>query len=173
MGLQWSLTPRSWIGLSLDSLLLFTTCTRSLVCCVLLRLLRDAALSHYMLWLNLLSPLVRASVYPHVDEIMTDVRERAAVIAKGTKPLSAILPKRHRSHSVADVADFTTPLAVNPDFSQLTENKSISTERVGTVSFFELERMESSIKSLLEANSYSLWLLSALLPQLKRNGFCS
>ena len=31
--------------------------------------------------------------------------------------------------------------------------------------------MESSTRSLLEANSYSLWLLSGLLSQLKRGGF--
>ena len=42
---------------------------------------------------------------------------------------------------------------------------------MGTVTFFELERLESSAKSLLEANSFSLWLLSGLLSQLKRDGF--
>ena len=104
-------------------------------------------------------------VYPHVDKMMTDVREHVAVLAKGTKPLSAIFPKRRRSHSVAAIADLTAPLAVNSDFLQLAEI-SISTKRLGTVSFFI-----SSTKSLLEANSYSLWLLSGLLSQFKRDGF--
>ena len=113
----------------------------------------------------------RFCLYLRVDEIMTDVCDRAAVIAKGTKPLSAILPKHRRSHLVADVADFTAPLAINSDFLQLAENKSISTKRLGTVLFFGLEWMKSSMKSLLEANSYLLWLLSGLLSQLKRDGF--
>ena len=106
-----------------------------------------------------------------MDEILTDVRDRTAVLAKGTKPSSTILPERRRSHSVADVTDFTALLAVNPDFSCLAENKAISTKQMGTISFFEMERMESSTRSLLEANSYSLWLLSGLLSQFKRDGF--
>ena len=35
---------------------------------------------------------------PRLDEILTDIRDCVAVLAKGTKPLSAILPKRLRSH---------------------------------------------------------------------------
>ena len=42
---------------------------------------------------------------------------------------------------------------------------------MSSVSFFELERMEGYTKALLEANSYSLWLMSGLLSQLKRDGF--
>ena len=33
------------------------------------------------------------------------------------------IAQRRRSQSVADVTDFTAPLAVNPDFSRLAENK--------------------------------------------------
>ena len=109
-------------------------------------------------------------LYPRV-EIIGNVRYCASTLAEESKPLSAILPKWRRSHSVADVPDFTTPLAVNPDFSLLAENKAISNKCLGTVSFFELEHLESSAKSLLEANSFSLWLLSGLLSQLKCDGF--
>ena len=97
--------------------------------------------------------------------------DRSNKLAKNSKPLSAILPPHRHSHSVADVTDFTAPLALNLDFSRLAENKSLSTKRAGTISFFEMECMESSTCSLLEANSYSLWLLSGLLSQLKRDGF--
>ena len=69
-----------------------------------------------------------------------------------------------------DSPQFTAPLTVNVDFSRLAENKTISYKRVGIVTFFELERLESSANSLLEANAFSLWLLSGLLSRLKRDG---
>ena len=69
------------------------------------------------------------------------------------------------------MTDFTTPRALNSDFSRLAENKTVSSKRAGTITFFEMELMESSTRSLLEANSYSLWLLSGLLSQLKSDGF--
>ena len=104
-----------------------------------------------------------------MDEILVDIRDCADTLAKTSKPLSSILPRHRRSHSVADVADFNAPLSLNSDFSRLAENKTVSTKRAGTITFFEMERMENSTRSLLEANSYSLWLLSGLLSQLKRN----
>ena len=70
----------------------------------------------------------RFRLYSRVDEILADVRDRADKLAKTSKPLSAILPRHWRSHSVVDVADFTTPLALNSDFSHLAENKSVLTK---------------------------------------------
>ena len=117
------------------------------------------------------STRLRFHLYPRVDEILADVHDRVDALSKTSKPLSAILPRRRRYHSVADITDFTAPLSLNSDFSRLAENKCVSTRRAGTISFFEMERMESSTCSLLEANSYSLWLLSGLLLQLKWDGF--
>ena len=60
---------------------------------------------------------------------------------------------------------------VNFDFSCLTGNKTIAKTRVGSVSFADLEKLEKCSRSLLEGNSHVLWLLSALLSQLKSDGF--
>ena len=64
------------------------------------------------------------------------------------------MPKKRRLQSVAEEPEFATPLVLNLDFSRLAENKAISNKRVGTVSFFGLERMEGCAKALLEANSF-------------------
>ena len=112
-------------------------------------------------------------LYPRVADIVQKTCDSAATLAKGTKPLSAILPKKRRLQSVMDEPDFATPLMVNPDFSRLAENKTISNKRLGTVSFCELERMEGCTKALLKANSFSFWLMSGLLLQLKQDGFKS
>ena len=71
---------------------------------------------------------------------------------------------------MADVADFPL-LTLNSDFSCRAENRTVSSKRAGTITLFEMERMESSTRSLFEANFYSLWLLSGLLSQLKSDGF--
>ena len=56
----------------------------------------------------------RFHLYLQVDEILADVRDHADTLAKTSKPLYAILPRRRRSHSVADVTDLTTPVALIP-----------------------------------------------------------
>ena len=102
---------------------------------------------------------------------MTATRERAAALSQKMKPLSAVLPKKNRKHSVADVPDFSTAPPVNPNFSRLTDNKTVSNKRWGSITFLEMDRMESVSRSLLEGISHSLWLMSGIFSQLKQAGF--
>ena len=53
---------------------------------------------------------------------------------------------------------------------QYPESRPLSAPSLALCCGFEMERMESSTHSLLEANLYSLWPLSGLLSQLKRDG---
>ena len=110
-------------------------------------------------------------LYPRVDELIDKTRERAAILAKASKPLAAILPKKRRLHMVAGAPIFSTPLPLNPDFSRLAENKSVARKRMGSVTFSELKRLEGCSKALLESNSYAMWLMAGLMSQLKRDGF--
>ena len=45
-------------------------------------------------------------LYPRVNEILADVCDCVDTLAKTSKPLSSILPRCRRSHSVADVTSF-------------------------------------------------------------------
>ena len=110
-------------------------------------------------------------LYPRVQEVMCATRERAVALSRRLQPLSAILPKKNRKHSVADVPDFSSAPTVNPDFSCLTDNKTVSNKRWGSITFLEMEHMGSVLCSLLEGNSHSLWLMSGILSQLKQTGF--
>ena len=76
-------------------------------------------------------------LYPQVDEILADVHDRAETLAKTSKLLFSVLPRRHRSHSVADVTDFNALLCLTSDFSHLAENKTVSSKRAGTITFFK------------------------------------
>ena len=102
---------------------------------------------------------------------MAATRECAAALSRKLKPLSAVLPKKNRKHSVADIPDFATALPVNPGFSRLTNNKTVSSKRWGSITFLEMDRMEIVSRSLLEGISHSLWLMSEILSQLKQAGF--
>ena len=73
--------------------------------------------------------------------------------------------------AVADELVYTRPQLVNLDFSLLTANKSIAKTRTGSVSFADMERLEKCSHSLLEGNLHALWLMSALVFQLKADGF--
>ena len=82
----------------------------------------------------------RFHLYPRVADIIQGTRDRASSLARRTKPLTSILPKKRRLQSVADEPEFSSPQVLNPDFSQLAENKSISNRCMSSVTFFELER---------------------------------
>ena len=88
-----------------------------------------------------------------------------------SKLLHRVLPLKHRLFSVADDLDYTTPRWLNPDFARLTGNKMIAKSCARTVSFADMEKVGKCSCSFLEGNSHSLWLLSALLSQLKQDGF--
>ena len=47
---------------------------------------------------------------------MTAMRERAAALSRNMTSLSAVLPKKNRIHSIADVTQFSYAPPVNPDF---------------------------------------------------------
>ena len=81
-------------------------------------------------------------LYPRVEEVMTATRELAAALSRKLKPLSAVRPKKNQNHSVADVPDFATALPVNPDFSHLTDNKTVFSKHWGSITFLGMDLME-------------------------------
>ena len=113
----------------------------------------------------------RFAIYPRVSDILGEVDDRAAVLARRSKPLFAVLPKKVRRYAVADSQHFSVAQPINPDFAHLCGNKVVSNKRWGFVTFAEMQRLESVSQSSLEACSFSLWMMSGLLSQLKRDGF--
>ena len=107
-------------------------------------------------------------LHPQVDVIIQGTCDHADSLARHTKLLSSILPKKRHRHSVTDEPESASPQVFNPNFSWLAENKSISNRCMSSVTFFELERMEGCTKALLDVNSFSLWFMPGLLSQLKR-----
>ena len=111
------------------------------------------------------------ALYPRASDILVDVSDRAASLVWHSKPLSAILPKKVRKYAVADAQHFSTAQPLNPDFARLCGNKAVSNKRWGSVTFTEMQSLEGMSQASLEACSYSLWMMSGLLSQLKRDGF--
>ena len=109
-------------------------------------------------------------LYPRVEEIVSQTQDRSAKLSRESKPLHRVLPLKRRSFSVADDPDYTNPRWLNLDFARLIGNKMIAKARAGSVSFADME-VEKCSHSFLEGNSHSFWLLSALLLQLKQDGF--
>ena len=111
------------------------------------------------------------AIYPQVSDIPGEVDKREAALARRSKPLSAVLPKKVRSYAVADSQHLSVAQPINLDFARLCGNKFMSNKRWGSVTFAEMQRLESVSQSSLEACSFSLWMMSGLLSQLKRDGF--
>ena len=114
-------------------------------------------------------PLFR--LYPRVAEVESEVKAKAASLARCSKPLSSILTSHYSRHAVADMPLYASSLAVNPSFSQLAGSKTVGSKRWGSVSFAEMEKLERLFRQQLQLTSKSLWLLSGILAMLKRDGF--
>ena len=113
----------------------------------------------------------RFAIYPRVSDVLGEVDDRAAALGRRSKPLSSVLPKKIRRYAVANSQDFSVAQPINPDFACLFGNKGVSNKRWGSVTFAEMQRLDSVSQSSLEACSFSLWMMSGLLSQLKRDGF--
>ena len=113
----------------------------------------------------------RFAMYPRVSDILGEVDELAAALARRSKPLSAILPKKVRRYAVTDSQHISVAQPINPDFARLCGNKVVSNKRWGSVTFAEMQRLESVSQSSPEVCSFSLWMMSGLLSQLKHDGF--
>ena len=113
----------------------------------------------------------RFAIYPRVCDILREVDDRAASLARHSKPLSAVLPKKVRRYGVVNSQHFSVAQPINLDFTRLCGNKVVSNKRWGSVTFAEMHRLESMSQSSLEACSFSLWMMSILLSQLKHDSF--
>ena len=89
---------------------------------------------------------------------MTAAHERAAALSRKMNPLLAVLPKKNREHSVADVTDFATAPPVNPVFLVLLTIR-LSLVSPGVPFLFWRWTAWRVSRSLLEGISRSLWLI--------------
>ena len=99
-------------------------------------------------------PLFR--LYPRVAEVESEVKAKAASLARRAKPLSSILTSRYGRHAVADLTLYASSLAVNPSFSQLAGAKAVGSKRWGSVSFTEMKKLERLFQQQLQLTSKSL-----------------
>ena len=111
------------------------------------------------------------NLYPRVNEILDSSADRAAQYARESKPLHRVLPLKCRSVPVGDQPDFCLARLVNPDFSHIARHKKVLRSRASSMTLSDLERLDQSSRSIIAGQSQSFWLLSALLAQLKDEGF--
>ena len=110
-------------------------------------------------------------LYPSVQGVLTATSERAAALSRNMKNISAVLPKKNRITPIADVTQFSYAPPVDPDFSRLIDNKTVSNERWGSITFLGMERMERLYRSSWRGFLHSLRLMAGILSQLKQAGF--
>ena len=113
----------------------------------------------------------RFRMYPRVVEVQEEVAARSEALARRAKPLSRVIPARPRAYAMADDAIFTSSQPVNSAFAQLVGSRALGSRRWGSITFFEMERLERLFQGQLEVTSSSLWLMSGILAMLKRDGF--
>ena len=123
------------------------------------------------LFLILLSPRVNLCGYIHGSQIQTSVSEYAAYLSRESHPLFRVLPSRRRSFSIGDEPDFCRQRFLNSDFARICRSKSVSKSCMASVSLADLERLDRVARMVLAGDSQCFWFLSALLVQLKEDGY--
>ena len=110
-------------------------------------------------------------LYPRVSEIQSSVHEYEENLARESRPLFRVLPSRRRAVSIGDDPDFYKQRFLNSDFSRIWRSRSVSKSRMASVSLADLERLDRVARMILAGDSQCFWFLSALLVQLKEDGY--
>ena len=110
-------------------------------------------------------------LYPRVSEIQTTVSEYTANLSRESRPLVRMLPSRRTSFSIGDEPDFCKQRFINSDLSRICRFKSVPKSRMALVSLADLERLDRVARMVLTGDSQCFWFLSALLAQLKEDGY--
>ena len=88
------------------------------------------------------------TVYPRVAEIVDASADRAARLARESRPLHRVVPLRRKLFNVGDRPDFCNARYVNPDFSQISQNKTILKSRNASMSLSDMEKVERGVRSI-------------------------
>ena len=110
-------------------------------------------------------------LYPRVSEIQSSVHDYAANLSRESCPLFRVLPSRRRAVSIGDDPDFCKQRFLNSDFARIYRSRSVSKSRMASVSLADLERLDRVARMILAGDSQCYWFLSALLVQLKEDGY--
>ena len=110
-------------------------------------------------------------LYPRVSEIQSTSNERAAKLSRESRPLFKILPLRRRAVSIGDDSDYCNKRFLNSDYSRICRSKSVPKSRSASINLSDLERLEHGARMILAGDSQCFWFLSALLAQLKDDGY--
>ena len=110
-------------------------------------------------------------LYPRVSEIQSSVHDYAANLSRESRPLFRVLPSRRRAVSIGDDPDFCKQHFLNSDFARICRSRSVSKSRMASVSLADLERLDRVARMILAGDSQCYWFLSALLVQLKEDGY--
>ena len=110
-------------------------------------------------------------LYPRVSEIQTSVHDYAANLSRESRPLFRVLPSRRRAFSIGDELDFCRQRFINSDFARICRSRSVAKSRMASVSLADLERLDRVSRMNLAGDSQCFWFFSALLVQLKEDGY--
>ena len=110
-------------------------------------------------------------LYPRVSEIQKSVHDYAANLSRESRHLFRVLPSRRRAFSIGDEPDFCRQQFINSDFARICRSISVAKSRKASVSLADLERLDRVSRMILAGDSQCYWFLSALLVQLKEDGY--
>ena len=108
-------------------------------------------------------------LYDRVGRVRSDVARRVLrLVGKGAN-VNKLLPVRRRFIQVAEDESFTAPPELNEEYERLTRDMPSPGPSV-TIPLEEITRVEESLLSLQENQSFSLWIISTLFSMIDEAG---
>ena len=92
-------------------------------------------------------------VYPRVSETIDASSEKATRLARKSRPLHRVVPLKCKIFNVGDDQDFCSARFVNPDYSRISNLKSILKSRLSSVSLADLEKIERASRTVIAGDS--------------------
>ena len=105
------------------------------------------------------------------EELRTEVQEDVNKLEIGQKSFRGLLKADRGSYQIAGDSCDHSP-KINPSFARLIAPNKVIGEKAGmSVPLDEMRKVETSLISAQESQSFSMWLLAALLSYIKNAGF--
>ena len=112
----------------------------------------------------------RLVLFDRLHRVREDVVDKVKGFSKDLKKPSSVFPRRRHSYRLSSAEQNTFAPPLNDAFVRIAKSRPPTNASVG-VSLEEFRRLELAVAGLQEAQSFSFWLVSALVEYFKQSGF--
>ena len=106
-------------------------------------------------------PRIFLSLFDKMNFLSKQVREKFRKVADEKKKTSSALPRWGDAYRLGDLSDYHKALKLNETFSHLLD-KPVASSRHVALSVEDITKLETCVRGMVEAQSFSLWSITTM-----------